>query len=74
MGERRRFLVHVSILAAAAVLLIAAHGFVLRYVSTHAALPATVIAGVIVLVVIKHLGLTGALSARLYRRSRPRRE
>ena len=39
--------------------LIAGHGIILYYVSSHLALSAAVVSGVIVLVVIKHLGLLG---------------
>ncbi|HUZ63198.1 MAG TPA: hypothetical protein VMU82_05755 [Acetobacteraceae bacterium] len=74
MGERGRPFPHAWILVAGAVALIAAHGMILRHVLAHAALPAAVIAGVIVLVAIKHAGLTCALSARFRRRTRPRRE
>jgi hypothetical protein len=45
-----------------AVVLIAGHGVILYYVSSHMALSAA-IAGVIALVVVKHLGLFGSLYA-----------
>ena len=48
-----------------ALILIASHGVILYYVSSHLALSATVIAGVVVLVVVKHLGLLGPLYATL---------
>ena len=47
--------------------LIAGHGIVLYYVSSHAALSAGVVAGVVIVVVVKHLGLVGPLYA-LFRR------
>jgi hypothetical protein len=48
---------------AVAVALIAGHGVILYYVSSHMALSAAAIAGVIALVVVKHLGLFGPLYA-----------
>ncbi len=67
MSARGRLFVHASILVAGAVVLIAAHGIVLRYLSGHAALPAAAVAGVVILVVVKHLGLIGVLSAKFWR-------
>lgn len=49
--------------------LIAAHG-VLYYVLSHMALAAVVVSGVVILVVVKHLGLLGPLYALVRRRSR----
>ena len=57
-------------LAGGAVALIAAHATILRYVLPHAALSAVVVSGVIILVVIKHLGLLGSLFALFRRQSR----
>jgi len=57
-------------LAAGAVALVAVHAIILRYVLPHAALSAVVVSGVIIVVVIKHLGLLGSLFARLRRPSR----
>jgi hypothetical protein len=52
--------------------LVAGHSVVLYYVQSHTALSAGVVAGVIVLIVIKHLGLLGPLYA-LFRRRAARR-
>jgi len=54
------------------IILIVGHGIVLYYVSSHVALSAAVVLGVIILVVIKHLGLLGPLYA-LFRRSARRK-
>lgn len=51
------------ILLAGAIILVAGHGVILYYFSSHLTLSATVIAGVVVLVVVKHLGLLGPLYA-----------
>ena len=50
-------------LLAAAMILIAGHGVILYYFSSHLALSSAVISGVIVFVVVKHLGLLGPLYA-----------
>ena len=50
-------------LLAGAIILIAGHGVILYCFSSHLALSATVIAGMVVLVVVKHLGLLGPLNA-----------
>jgi hypothetical protein len=47
-----------------------AHSAVLYYVLSHTGLSAAVVSGVIVLIVIKHLGLLGPLYALFRRRSR----
>ena len=52
---------------ALAVLLIAGHGVILYYASSHLALSAGLVSGVILLIVIKHLGLLGPAYA-LFRR------
>ena len=52
--------------------LIAAHGVILYYFSSHMALSAAVVSGVIILVVIKHLGLLGPVYALFRRRARRR--
>jgi hypothetical protein len=57
------------ILLVGAVVLIAGHGIILYYVSSHTALSAVVVSGVILLVVIKHLGLLRPLYALFRRRS-----
>jgi hypothetical protein len=59
-------------LLAGAIILIAGHGLILYYFSSHLALSATAITGVIVLVIVKHLGLLGPLYAivrKVWRRS-----
>jgi len=50
-----------AMLSVAVVVLIAGHGIILYYVSSHTALSAAAVLGVILLVVIKHLGLLGPL-------------
>jgi hypothetical protein len=55
-----------------AVLLIAGHSVILYYASSHLALSAGLVSGVILLIVIKHLGLLGPAYA-LFRRRRQRR-
>ena len=50
-------------LLAGAMILIAGHGAIPYYVSSHLALSSAVIAGMVVLVVVKHLGLLGPLYA-----------
>src|ERR1700687_4289611 len=70
MKEHSRPLTRTLMLSAGVVVLIAGHGIILYYVSAHAALSAAVVSGVIILVVIKHLGLLGPLYALLRRRSR----
>ena len=70
---RKRSFARVGILALGAIALLAAHGIVLGYLSAHPAVPAVVVAGVIVVAIAKHLGLKplglmGALAARFRRR------
>jgi hypothetical protein len=48
----------------------AAHATILRYLLPHAALSAAVVSGVVIFVVIKHLGLLGSLFALFRRQSR----
>lgn len=48
---------------AGAAILVAGHGVILYYVSSHLALSAAMIAAVIGLVVVKHMGLLGSLYA-----------
>jgi len=57
-------------LMVAAIGLVAGHSVVLSYGLSHAALSTAVVSGVIVLIVIKHLGLLGSLYAVIRRRSR----
>lgn len=52
------------------IVLIAGHGVILYYVSAHTTLPAAIVSGVIVLVVLKHLGFLGALYGGFRRRYR----
>ena len=54
----------------AVIILIAGHGTVLYYFSSHVALSAAVVSAVIILVVIKHLGLLGSAYALFPRRAR----
>ncbi len=54
-------------LAVLAVMLIAGHGIILYYASSHLALSAGLVSGLILLIVIKHLGLLGPAYA-LFRR------
>jgi hypothetical protein len=65
-----RFASHRWLLAAAVLVLLALHGSVLLYVAQHAALSTSVLGGVIILVVIKHLGWFGAVYAWLKSRAR----
>ena len=50
------------------IVLLAGHGVILYYVSRHVMLSAAVLSGAIILLVIKHVGLLGPLSALLRRR------
>ena len=52
-----------------AFILIAGHGIILYYVTSHVALSGTVVSGAIILIVIKHLGLLAPVYA-LFRRRR----
>ena len=61
-------------LAVLAVMLIAGHGIVLYYASSHLALSAGLVSGLILLIVIKHLGLLSPVYALLRRRVISRRE
>jgi hypothetical protein len=58
------------ILLLPAAILIAGHGIVLYYISSHTTLSVGVLASAIILVVIKHLGLLASLFALFRRRSR----
>ena len=57
------------IVAVLGLLLLAGHGFILYYASSHMVLSAGVVIGIVLLVVIKHLGLLGPAFA-LFRRHR----
>jgi hypothetical protein len=63
MMGHRGLLTRPWILLITVAILIAGHGIVLYYVSSHTTLSAAVLTSVIILVVIKHLGLLGALFA-----------
>jgi membrane protein YdbS with pleckstrin-like domain len=52
------------------VIMLVAHSVVLYYGLSHKALSATVVSGLIVLIVIKHLGLLGPLYALFHHRPR----
>jgi hypothetical protein len=51
-------------------LLVASHGFAWHYVSTHPAMSTTVLAGVVLVALLKHLGLLVPLYAKFRRRQR----
>jgi uncharacterized membrane protein YhaH (DUF805 family) len=72
MKGHSRLFVRSWILALVLVALIAGHGF-LFYVLSHKRLAASVASGLILLVVIKHLGLLSPLYTVLQRRFRDRR-
>src|SRR6266700_2138327 len=59
--------VRIWIVALVAIMLVAGHGIILYYASSHLALSAGLISGVVLLIVIKHLGLLGSAYA-LFRR------
>jgi membrane protein YdbS with pleckstrin-like domain len=65
---------HAFLLAIVAIALMAGHGVVLYYVSSHVAASAAIVSGMVLLVVVKHLGLIGALHAWWRRRLRHRSE
>jgi hypothetical protein len=69
MTPRGLRLVYRLMLMAAVGVLIAAHGTILYYVSSHATV--SIAAAAVILVVIKHLGLLGPLLAWLRRRRPP---
>jgi len=50
-----------------AAVLIAGHGAILYYVQSHMALSMTIIAGVLVVVIVKHLGWLGLLGGLLWK-------
>jgi membrane protein YdbS with pleckstrin-like domain len=70
MKRHGRLRARAWMLMAGVVILVAGHGVILYYVSSHVALSAAVVSGVIILVVIKHLGLLGPVSALFRRRAR----
>jgi hypothetical protein len=70
MTGHRRLLTRPGIMLIVVAILIAGHGIALYFVAWHTTLSAAVLSSVIILVVIKHLGLLGALFALFRRRSR----
>jgi hypothetical protein len=60
---------HRMVLLVGSIVLIAGHGVILYYVSSHIAVSAAIVFGVIVLVVLKHLRVLGGLYGMLRRRS-----
>jgi hypothetical protein len=71
---RGRLTARGSLIAAAVLLLLLAHGMLLRLASSHLVLSGAVLSGLIALVVIKHLGWLGGAYAMLrrHRRSLPK--
>lgn len=63
---------HLWALVILALGLIAGHGLMLYYASSHMALSAGIVTGIVLIAVIKHLGLLGPAFA-LFRRHRPKR-
>jgi membrane protein YdbS with pleckstrin-like domain len=59
---------HVWMLPVVVIVLLAGHGVILYYLSSHVMLSAAVLSGAIILLVIKHVGLLGPLYARFRRR------
>jgi membrane protein YdbS with pleckstrin-like domain len=70
MNGHNRLRMRLWIALVGVVVLIAGHGIILYYVSSRTALSAAIVLGVIVLVVVKHLGLLSPLYALVRRRSR----
>jgi hypothetical protein len=70
MKGHTRLLKQPWMLPVGAVVLIASHTLVLRYALQHKRLSSTTVAGVMILVAIKPLGLLSPLYARFRRRSR----
>lgn len=60
--RRERLMLRASLLAAALIVLIAFHGLILYFASSHLALSGALASGLIALVVIKHLGYWCALN------------
>ena len=67
--ERNSILTRPWLLLAAAAVLIASHALILRFASQHKGLSSAMVAGVMLLVVMTHLGLLSRLYARFRRRS-----
>ncbi len=69
MNSLKRISAHPALLSGAIILLMAGHGAVV-YFFRHLALSTTLVSGIVLLVVIKHLGLVAPLCAYLRRRFR----
>lgn len=68
LNDWRRWLLRLGVVTTI-VALLAAHGAMLYGVASHIAVPtATLVSGMVILVVLKHLGLLGALFAAIKRR------
>lgn len=65
--EHNRSLVRISLLLIAALTLVAGHGFVLYGLSSHSMLSAVAVSGLVIVVLIKHLGLLGSIYALIRR-------
>lgn len=65
LAHRRTWMLAILVIA-----LLAAHGVIVRYMVSNQALSGAVLSGVVVVLVIKHLGLLGSLYALVRRRSR----
>lgn len=63
INAHNRSLVRVSLLLIAALALVAGHGFILYALSSHSLLSAAAVSGLVIMVVIKHLGLLGSFYA-----------
>lgn len=70
MKVHGRLLTRSLLVSLGVVVLVAGHGIILYYISSHMALSAAALSGVVILVIINHLGLLGPLYALLRRRSR----
>ena len=70
MRGHRRLRGRAGMLPLAVVILIAGHGILLYYFSSHVALPMAIVSGVTILMLIKHLGLLGPVYALFRRRAR----
>jgi hypothetical protein len=70
MKAHSRLRSHAWILLAGMVMLIAGHGIVLYYISSHLVLSGAIVTGVLALVVIKHFGWLVRLHTVYRRRSR----
>ena len=57
MTAHRRFPTRMMLLGAGAILLVAVHGIVLRLVTSHLGLRASMLTGVVALVLLAHVGL-----------------